>query len=86
MTEQSSSRTLFIGDIHGCLSEFQSLLKKLNFSEKDEIICVGDLIAKGPNSCGVLKFIREINAKSGLTLNYLENIFASHTNIPHKTE
>uniref|UniRef100_A0A6A7G9N1 Metallophosphatase n=1 Tax=Hirondellea gigas TaxID=1518452 RepID=A0A6A7G9N1_9CRUS len=63
---EPKSRTIFIGDIHGCLSEFEHLLKKLKITPNDEIICVGDLIAKGPNSCGVLKLVRELNMKSVL--------------------
>ena len=57
-----TQRTLFVGDVHGCLDELQMLLKKLAFSSADRLILVGDLVAKGPDSQGVVAFAREANA------------------------
>jgi len=39
-----------IGDVHGCLKEFELLLSKLD--DVDEIVSVGDLTDKGPDSNG----------------------------------
>jgi len=47
-------RTIFLGDVHGCLAEFQELLDRLAVSSSDRLISVGDLICKGPDSAGVL--------------------------------
>lgn len=47
-------KTIVIGDIHGCYDEFRALLEKCNPREEDQIICVGDLINKGPSSRKVL--------------------------------
>lgn len=48
------SRKLFIGDIHGCLTTFEALLDKMNFSKSDKLYLVGDYIDRGPDSKGVI--------------------------------
>ncbi|MSR77202.1 MAG: hypothetical protein EXS63_03100 [Candidatus Omnitrophica bacterium] len=47
-------RTIIFGDIHGCIREWKRLLRKLKVTDQDRLICVGDLIAKGPSSSKVL--------------------------------
>ncbi|HLD91589.1 MAG TPA: metallophosphoesterase [Patescibacteria group bacterium] len=50
---------IIIGDVHGCLETLKSLLDKIPQSEKDKGVCfVGDLIDRGPNSRGVVEFVR----------------------------
>ena len=49
-------RTIIIGDIHGCAEELKALLSQLRVTEKDELISLGDLICKGPDSRGVLNW------------------------------
>lgn len=59
------SRHILIGDIHGCLDEFNELLNKLSFNKnKDRLILLGDLVDRGPDSAGVIKKARELNADS----------------------
>lgn len=54
-------RHIFIGDIHGCLDEFNELLKKLSYDPKeDRLILLGDLIDRGPDSVGVVRKAREM--------------------------
>jgi diadenosine tetraphosphatase ApaH/serine/threonine PP2A family protein phosphatase len=53
-------RTIFIGDVHGCLSELGSLLEKLGEQDGDRFIFVGDLVDKGPDSLGVLQRVRDL--------------------------
>ena len=48
------SRTIIIGDIHGCFDELCDLLKLIDLQTDDRIIAVGDLITKGPKSAQVL--------------------------------
>src|SRR2546430_16999307 len=48
------SRTIIIGDIHGCFDELCDLVKLVDLQTDDRIIAVGDLIAKGPKSAQVL--------------------------------
>jgi len=49
------TRTIVIGDIHGCYDELTSLLKKVDLGENDRVVSVGDLITKGPKSREVLE-------------------------------
>ena len=51
--------TLVIGDIHGCLSTLQALIAKAGPVE--QIISVGDLIDRGPDSLGVVKYCIDNN-------------------------
>ena len=50
-----ASRTIVVGDIHGCFDELQALLEKTAFSADDRVISVGDLITKGPKNREVLE-------------------------------
>lgn len=47
-----------VGDIHGYLEEFETLLEKLDLSDGDMVLCLGDLIDRGPDSHGVLSLVR----------------------------
>ena len=49
------SRTIVVGDVHGCYDELMALMEKIDLGEKDRVICVGDLITKGPKSKEVLE-------------------------------
>ena len=54
------SRTIVVGDIHGCYDELISLLDKVGFGADDRLVSVGDLITKGPKNREVLDlFIKE---------------------------
>ncbi|KXL46826.1 hypothetical protein M433DRAFT_50047, partial [Acidomyces richmondensis BFW] len=58
-------RLIFVGDIHGCRSEFVSLLKNSNFDKNlDHVIAVGDVISKGPDNIGILNELIRIGADS----------------------
>jgi hypothetical protein len=52
-------RTLFIGDVHGCLQELEELLEACAYAGSDRVVLVGDLVAKGPDSAGVVRLARE---------------------------
>jgi len=57
-------RTIVIGDIHGCLDELKLLLKEIAFSkERDRLISVGDLVDRGPDSPGVIRYLISQNAE-----------------------
>ena len=49
------SRTIVIGDIHGCYDELMDLLDKAAVGKDDRVVCVGDLITKGPKNREVLQ-------------------------------
>lgn len=49
-----ASRTIVVGDIHGCYDELMKLIGKIGLQKSDRVISVGDLVAKGPKSREVL--------------------------------
>ena len=48
-----------VGDIHGYHETFNKLIKKLDLNSQDIVLCLGDLIDKGPHSFNVLKMVKE---------------------------
>lgn len=60
-----TKRHIFIGDIHGCLDEFNELLDKLSYNpQTDRLILLGDLVDRGPDSVGVVRKAREMKLES----------------------
>ncbi|MDY7230191.1 metallophosphoesterase [Hyalangium rubrum] len=57
-------RTLFIGDVHGCADELDALLKECGWQPGERVVLVGDLVAKGPDSAGVVQRARELGLKA----------------------
>jgi len=53
--ELMAGRRIVVGDVHGCYDELMNLLEKVGIGDDDRIICVGDLITKGPKSKEVLE-------------------------------
>lgn len=47
-------RTLAIGDIHGCLTAFDTLLEMVALAPGDRLITLGDYVDRGPHSKTVL--------------------------------
>jgi len=47
-------RTILFGDVHGCHDEWRDLIAKLRAGPDDDLISVGDLICKGPDSAATL--------------------------------
>ncbi|HSQ55864.1 MAG TPA: metallophosphoesterase family protein [Gemmata sp.] len=47
-------RLLAIGDIHGCLGAFNSLLDWVQPATEDVVVALGDYVDRGPDSNGVL--------------------------------
>lgn len=56
--DKSYDRTIVIGDVHGCFDEMMELITKCEFSEKDALISVGDMIDRGPKSWEVASFFK----------------------------
>ena len=46
-----------ISDIHGYFDVFQTMLKKISFSDEDELIIAGDYIDRGPQSLEMLRWM-----------------------------
>jgi bis(5'-nucleosyl)-tetraphosphatase (symmetrical) len=53
-----------IGDIHGCLEEFDELLKVIQFNkEKMRLVLLGDLMDRGPDPVGCVRRVREMDVE-----------------------
>ena len=54
------SRTLAIGDVHGCLTALDTLLGFVELRPTDQLIFLGDYVDRGPDSKGVLDRLIEL--------------------------
>lgn len=58
-----------VGDIQGCYSELQALLKQVSFNTStDQLYLAGDLVARGPDSLATLRFVRSLNQSAKIVL------------------
>jgi hypothetical protein len=55
-------RTFIVGDVHGCRVELEALLDTTKFTTGDQLVFVGDLVARGPDTLGVLDIVRQVGA------------------------
>lgn len=63
-------KTIVIGDVHGCIDELKALLDRAKWEpNKDRVICVGDLVDRGPDPNGVVRFCRN---------NGIESVMGNH--------
>lgn len=58
-------RTIFIGDLHGCLDEAEELLDTCKATAQDWVILLGDLVDRGPNSAGCVDLAMRLEARQG---------------------
>ena len=58
-TLDSDNRVWVIGDVHGYVETLKSLIENLNLGSKDIVICLGDMVDRGPESAGVVKLFME---------------------------
>jgi len=56
-------RTVIVGDVHGCLDELRALVEQCGDAR---YVLVGDLVAKGPDSQGVVQWAREAGVEAVL--------------------
>lgn len=54
------TRLIAIGDIHGCLDALDTLLGAISPGPQDTVIALGDFIDRGPDSCGVIERLSEL--------------------------
>ncbi|KAG7769420.1 hypothetical protein KL930_005348 [Ogataea haglerorum] len=57
-SQRPAKRLILIGDVHGSLYELQKLLKHVRYDggRYDHVVLLGDFLAKGKNSLGVLEY------------------------------
>lgn len=57
-------RTIFVGDLHGCVAEFEEILTATDYRQSaDRLLLTGDAFARGPDPLGVWRLIQETNAE-----------------------
>jgi hypothetical protein len=74
-------RTIIIGDVHGCLDELLTLVSRCGYAAGDRLILVGDLVAKGPDSLGVVAWARESGAEAVLG-NHDDHVLRARRGMP----
>lgn len=53
-----------VGDIHGCLEEFDELLKKIQYNKNQmRLVLLGDLLDRGPDPVGCVRRARELDVE-----------------------
>src|SRR5881392_2004179 len=56
-----AGRTFAIGDIHGDLTALHTLFERLPaLTDEDTVVFLGDYIDRGPESAGVVEFVRKL--------------------------
>ena len=51
-------RVFAVGDVHGHFATFRALVHRLNLGDEDRVVCLGDMIDRGPDSAGMVQMIR----------------------------
>jgi len=59
-----NGRLIAIGDIHGCHQEFAELLERVALTKDDQLILLGDLVNRGPDSTRVIDLAKQHRALS----------------------
>jgi len=75
-------RTIIVGDVHGCVDELRLLLRQCGYAKGDRVVLAGDLVAKGPDSQGVVQFARENGL--GAVLGNHDSFALAHRHEGHK--
>jgi len=81
------NKIIIYGDLHGCLDEFKLLRAKVNPTQDDKEIIIGDILDRGLYSNELLKYVREHNISSILgnhEYKYLR--YKKHFDIYNKTK
>lgn len=59
----TGGRVIIVGDVHGCAEQLEALLQKVHFDvQSDQLVMVGDLVNKGPDSVGVVRVCQKYKA------------------------
>ena len=55
---EDGHRVFVVGDIHGHLATFKALLHRLRLKPEDRVVCLGDMVDRGPDSAGLIALLR----------------------------
>lgn len=61
-------RIIAISDVHGQLSYLRGLLQTLSHTPADQLILLGDMVEKGPDSLATLRYIMALGKKYRVTM------------------
>lgn len=56
--------TYAVGDVHGRLETLKRLLSELKFGPADQLLLVGDLVNRGPQSIELLRFVQSMGSSA----------------------
>ena len=85
-TGRSRGSTYVVGDIQGCFRSLVALLDEVAFADNDTLLCVGDLVNRGPESLATLRFARDLGDRFACVLgnhdlHFLAMVYGGH---PHR--
>lgn len=60
------SRTIAIGDVHGCAIALAALIDAIDLQAEDTVVSLGDFVDRGPDSKGVLDQMLELESRCRL--------------------
>lgn len=64
----NNNRDIVIGDVHGCLNELKILINKLDLTSNDNLYFIGDIIDRGQDTIGTIKYIFELSKNINVQL------------------
>ena len=78
--------TYVVGDIQGCFRSLERLLEVAGFTGDDVLLCVGDLVNRGPGSLETLRFTYRLGERFDCVLgnhdlHFLAMVYGGH---PHR--
>ena len=76
ITSNTENRIIVISDIHGYAHYLDGLLKKLNYTNNDNLVIIGDLIEKGPYSLETLRSVIKLKKAN-------PNVYVSMGNVEY---
>lgn len=65
---QKGRRILVTSDLHGCWRRLERLLREVDFSHRDMLFILGDLIEKGPENLASLRYVMNLAQKDNVTV------------------
>ena len=68
-------RVLVVSDVHGHAGELRRILEKASFSDDDLLVIVGDILEKGPDSLGTLRYVMRL-CENGNAIPLIGNVDA----------